>query len=49
MTEDRNNVVWRLLREVRAQQIEDGRRLTRMERRLDEIRARAGEAMETRR
>lgn len=37
MSDDQDNVVLRLLREMRAQQIEDSRRLLRVERRLDEL------------
>jgi polyhydroxyalkanoate synthesis regulator phasin len=37
MSEDQDNMVLRLLREIRAQQIEDSRRLVRVERRLDEL------------
>ncbi|NGM47531.1 hypothetical protein G5B31_18500 [Rhodobacter sp. SGA-6-6] len=36
MGETENNVVLRLLREIRSQQVEDGRRLQRVERRVDE-------------
>lgn len=37
MGETENNVVLRLLREIRAQQLDDGHRLQRVERRMDEL------------
>ena len=37
MSDEEDNVVLRLLREIRAQQVEDSRRLLRVERRLDEL------------
>jgi polyhydroxyalkanoate synthesis regulator phasin len=37
MAETETNVVLRILREIRGQQVEDGRRLQRVERRVDEL------------
>jgi polyhydroxyalkanoate synthesis regulator phasin len=38
MAEEEGNIVLRLLREIRSQQVDDGRRLQRVERHLDELR-----------
>jgi polyhydroxyalkanoate synthesis regulator phasin len=45
MAEEEGNLVLRLLRELRSQQVDDGRRLQRMERHLDELRESAVTAM----
>jgi len=37
MAESEDNIVLRLLREIRGQQVDDGRRLQRVERRRDEL------------
>ena len=38
MAEEQDNIVIRMLREIRAQQIDDGRRLQRVERHVEELR-----------
>jgi hypothetical protein len=45
MAEPENNLVLRLLREIRSQQLDDGRRLQRVERHVDEIREQMVTAM----
>jgi polyhydroxyalkanoate synthesis regulator phasin len=45
MAETENNLVLRLLREIRSQQLDDGRRLQRVERHVDEIREQMVTAM----
>ncbi len=45
MGESENKVVLRLLREIRGQQVEDGQRLTRVERHLEEMREQMVAAM----
>ncbi len=45
MAEAENNLILRLLREIRTQQTEDGRRLHRVERRVDELHESAGAAL----